>query len=162
MHLLHVQRTVSCILVLVIRHNRVLVPDANNDGVFGPGYSGSTTASSSHVCCVCFRVVLGHHKLLVAHSDTSCSWIPLSLRDPYRAIEFNNFKVLCSTVFELLRVFVLVEPWPVGRRCPARAIEAVNGGMLANIGLQVLVLFVRVGVLDPPDVRVPAVRHDIF
>ena len=129
-------------MVLVVRHDRVFVPDANNDGVLGPGHSGAATPGSGQVCSIGLWVVLCHNELLVAHPDACRSGVPLALGDAHGAVEFDDLEVLCGPIVELLSVLVFVESWPVGGGGPARAIEAVDGGVLADVGLEVLVLLV--------------------
>ena len=162
MYLLYVERTVTWVLVFVIWHHLVLIPDANNDCILGSSYCSTTTSSSGHVCCICFWIMLSHHKFLVTHSNASCRWIPLAFSHTQRTIEFNDLQVFCWSIFQFLWMFIFIEPWPIWRCDPTRTIESIDSSVLTHIGLKVFVLLVRIRILNSPDVGVPAVRHKSF
>ena len=158
-NLFDIDRAVSCILVFVIWHNWILVPNSNNDGILGPCNSSTTTSSTGEVSSIGFGVMLGHHKLLVAHSYTCCCRVALALGDTHCTIEFYYLQILCGTIFQFLGMLIFVKTWPIRGWNPARPINSINGSMLADISFQILALFVWIGILNSPDVRVPPVRH---
>ena len=159
MHFFYVERAISWILVLVVWHNAILIPDTNNDSILCSPYSGTTTSSSGQVSAIGLWVMLCHNELLVSHPDTSCRRIPLAFWYTHCTIKLYDFQVFRRTILKFLHVIVFIESWPIWRCDPTWAIETINSSMLANIGFEVLALLVRIRVLDSPNVGVPPVRH---
>ena len=159
LHLFNCESGVSCILVFVVRHDRVLVPDSNDNCILCPCYGCSTTTGSAQSGEIWFLIVLGAYELIVAHPHPGSRGIFIASWHSVHACEFAYMNFLLSHIFHCLIVLILKESWPVRRCDPGWAINTVNSSMLWRIRLHVLALLIGPRILDPPNVGIPSVRH---
>ena len=159
LHLFNCESGVSCVLVFVVRHDWVLVPDTNDNCILCPCYGCSTTTCSAQSSEHRFLIVLGAHKLLIAHPHTGSSRIFVTFRHSVDAYELTHVNFLRRHIFTFLIVLILEESWPVGRSDPGWAVNTVDSSMGGGVCLHVLGLFIWPRILDPPNVGIPSVRH---
>ena len=146
---------ISSILRLVVRHNRVLVPDADEHCIFSFGQTRTTTALSAEVSDSFFA--LDEHKLGINEPDAGRAGLTVPVGCLKHAVPLVDLHRLEAPIILLKLKLILFESRPVCRRCPRGPICSVNARSKANIRQRVVLRFCVVLVLDLPDVRVPSI-----
>ena len=159
LHLFNGECGVTTVLVFVVRHDCVLVPDTNDNCIFRSRYRCSTASRSAQCRLLWICIPYSAHELMVSHPHSCCRWVFIAFRHSIDTSKLVHVNLLRSSVFTILVVIIFKESGPIRRCDPGWAVNTVDSGMTGGISLRVFLLLIRPRILDPPNVGIPSVRH---